>query len=211
MRLKATVEVESNLTLIARERGKLVTRRDVHNIWLNFGGEWLAKRIAYSSFSPLTEEDNFAIRYMGLGIGGSAQTALGTVNSAPLSVSYAGTNLQTDTDPTILRLERPVRISGGTTAYPGAGGDVWLAQVQAPPEHPTPSQTTFRRLFTTAEISYGSFLVVPVSEIGLFLHSSSGSYINTYNNQPVAYDTFEGIPLTTATDLEVAWTIRFGG
>lgn len=211
MRLRETIEVDSNLRLVARERGKIVTTRDVHNIWLNFGSEWLAKRIAYTSFSPLTPEDATGIRYMGLGIGGTRQTSLGVANSAPLIDAYPGTNLQTDTDPTLLALERPVRISGGSTAYPGDGADVWLGQVQAPPEHPTPSQVTFKRLFTITEVSYGPFLVVPVSEIGLFLHNASPSYVNVYNNQPVAYDTFPSIPLTTAITLEASWTIRFGG
>jgi hypothetical protein len=211
MRLNETIKVDSNLRLVARERGKIVTTRDVHNIWLNFGSEWLAKRIAYTSFGPLTPEDSNGIRYMGLGIGGTRQTSLGVANATPLVEAYPGTNLQTDTDPTVLGLERPVRISGGTTAYPGEGADVWLGQIQAPPEHPTPSQVTFKRLFTITEVSYGPYLTVPVSEIGLFLHNDSPSYVNVYNNQPVAYDTFPAIPLTTAITLEASWTIRFGG
>jgi len=201
VKFQATIDYKCNLSLVARERG---------NIWVNFGGEWLAKRIAYSSFSPLTQEDSTAIRYMGLGIGGNRQIALGVANSAPLVTSYPGTNAQTDTNPALLALERPVRLTGGSTAYPGEGTDVWLGQVQAPAAHPTPKQTEFRRLFDGAsELSYGPYLTVPVSEIGLFLHSTSPTYVNVYNNQPVAYDTFDTISINSGTSLEVIWTIRF--
>ena len=206
VRKEAAIEVKSNLSLVMRDRGKIIARRDGHNIWLNLGREYLAQLIAYSLFSPLTPEQDNRIRYMGLGIGGSRQLALGTANAAPLGTSYPGSNVQTDIDPTITRLERPVRISGGTTAYPGAGGDVWLGQVQAPAAHPVATQTTFSRLFTQTDVSYGTFLTVPLSEIGLFI---GGFDPVVYNNTAIAYDTFDTISKTVAFELEVAWTIRF--
>jgi len=57
------------------------------------------------------------------------------------------------------------------------------------------------------EISYGSFLVVPLSEVGLFTSSADPeNYLNTV----VAYDTYATISKTTAIDhLEFVWTIRF--
>jgi hypothetical protein len=48
------LQVESNLSLVLRERGKIKERRDGHNIWLNLGREFLARLVAYQSFSPLT-------------------------------------------------------------------------------------------------------------------------------------------------------------
>ncbi len=206
MRFKETLEVKQNLEIIVRERGKIVERRDGHNIWLNLGGEWLAQLIAYSSFGPLTTERDDRIRYMGVGIGGNRQLQLSTANSAPLVTPYPGTNAQTDTNPGVTRLERPVRISGSADAYPGQGSDVWLGQVQAPAVHPTPKQTTFSRVFTEAEVSYGGFLSVPLSEIMLF---TGGSNPNVYNNTGVAYDTFDTLSKTGAFGLEVNWTIRF--
>jgi hypothetical protein len=41
-RLFENIEVRSNLSLVARERVKIVARRDGHNIWLNLGREYLA-------------------------------------------------------------------------------------------------------------------------------------------------------------------------
>lgn len=201
-----TVEVKQNLHIIARERGKIVARRDGHNIWLNLGREYLAQLIAYSSFSPLTTERDDRIRYMGLGIGGNRQLQLGTANSSPMTPAYAGTNTQTDSDATVTRLERPVRVSGGSSAYPGTGTDVWIGQVQAPAGHPVTTQTMFSRVFTSAEVSYGSFLSVPLSEIMLF---SGAANPNVYNNTGIAYDTFDTLSKTSAFELEIAWTIRF--
>lgn len=201
-----TIEVKQNLSLIARERGKIVARRDGHNIWLNLGREYLAQLIHYTTFTPPTPERNDRIRYIGLGIGGNRQQMLGVVNSAPFSVAYPGSNAQTDNDPTVTQLERPVRISGSADPYPGQASDVWLAQIQAPSTHPVATQTTFSRVFTSLQVSYGPFLSVPLSEIGLF---TSNANPNTYNNTMVAYDTFDTLSKTAAFELEVNWTIRF--
>ncbi len=200
------VEVKQNLRLTLRERGKIVDRREGHNIWLNLGREYLAQLIAYSSFSPLTGERNDRIRYMGLGIGGTRQTALGVANASPYVDSYPGTNLNTDSDLGVAQLERPVRISGSTSAYPGLADDTWLAQVQAPVVHPVATQTTFTRVFTATDLSYGGFLSVPLSEIMLFTNAADP---HVYNNPGIAYDTFDTLSKTNAFELEVNWTVRF--
>ena len=206
MRISDRVEVRNNLKLIARERGKIVARRDGHNIWLNLGSEYLASLVAYASFGPDVPERNDRIKYMGLGIGGTRQVALGVANSPPCSVSYPGSNAQTDTNPALTTLERPVRISGGSSTYPGLGGDVWLGRVTAPAGHVVTTQVTFSRLFSLTEVSYGSFLSVPLSEIGLFTDAAIPA---VYNNTCIAYDTFDSISKTNAFDLEVEWTVRF--
>lgn len=204
MRLSDSIEVKQNLHIIARERGKIVARRDGHNIWLDLGREYLAQLIAYSSMVGPTGERDDRIRYMGLGIGGNRQLLLGIANSEPLLTPYGGTNVQTDSDATVISLERPVRLSGGVGAPSGA--DVWLGQVQAPAVHPISTQTTFSRIFTSAEINYGPFLSVPLSEVMLYPGAAN---VNVYNNPGIAYDTFDSITKTTAFELEVNWTIRF--
>lgn len=202
------VEAESNLSLTLRERGKLVQApwRRTHNIWLDLGRGYLASLICYSSFSPVTPERDDRIRYMGLGIGGSRQLAPSTANTAPVVTAYPGSNAQVDTDPSVVRLERPVRVSGGNTAYPGVISDVWLGQVQAPATHPTSTSTTFNRLFGQLDVSYAPFLSVPISEVGLFTNAANP---NIYNNTMIAYDTFDTLSKTDAFELEVAWTIKF--
>src|SRR5258706_2181307 len=118
MKFHETVEVKNNLFLTARERGKIVARREGHNIWLNLGREYLASFIAYASFAPLATEREDRIRYMGLGVGGTRQSALAVANGPPIGTAYPGSNSQQDTDPTVVRLERPVRIAGSAVPYP---------------------------------------------------------------------------------------------
>lgn len=207
MRLLETVEVKNNLKLIARERGKIVARRDGHNIWLDIGREYLAHVIALASYGPDVPQRNDRIKYMGFGIGGTRQVAPGVANVPPMSTAYPGPNIQTDLDPTVLHLERPVRISGSTTPSPGSAGDVWLGTIQAPAIHTTPREVTFRRLFSQTELSYSTFLSVPLSEVGLY--TSSAVPIGTILNSPVAYDTFDTFSKTGAFEIEVEWTVRF--
>ena len=207
MRLLETVEVKNNLTLIARERGKIVARREGHNIWLDIGREYLSHVIALASYGPDVPQRNDRIKYMGFGIGGTRQVAPAIANVPPMSTAYPGTNAQTDLDPTVIGLERPVRISGSTTPSPGSAGDVWLGTIQAPAIHTNPREVTFRRLFSQTEISYSTFLSVPLSEVGLF--TSSAVPIGIPAGTPVAYDTFDTISKTGAFEIEVEWTVRF--
>lgn len=203
----ADIPVESNLIIVARERGKVVARREGHNIFLDYGREWLAKLIAYLSFSPDVVENDERVRYMGFGIGGVRQIAPDFADTAPLD-DYGpspGGFTQTDTDPTVTTLERPVRVSGGSGAAT-LPGDVWIGQVQ-PVEHPTVTSALFRRVFIETELSYPPYVSVPLSEVGLFL---SGADTNFKSNNIVAYDTFDTISKTTAFELEVSWTLRFG-
>jgi hypothetical protein len=206
MRIVDTVEVRQNLTLTAFERGKVVARREGHNIWLNLGREYLAQLISLSSYNPDVAVRNDRIKYMGLGIGGTRQIALPTANSPPVSPPYTGSNLQTDIDPTVTVLERPVRVSGSETAYPGIAGDAWVGLIQAPPVFDTPTSVTFRRVFSEIEVSYGSIISVPLAEVGLL---TSGANPQNYQNTLVGYDTFDTISKTAAVALEVVWTIRF--
>lgn len=207
MHRTATVEIKQNLELTARSRGKIVSRREGHNIWLALGAEFLAQLISYSSLTPLTPYRNDRIRYMGVGIGGTRQLAIPTVNSSPYLLTYPGTNAQTDTDDTVLRLERPVRISGSQTTPPYSVSDVWLNQVQAPPDFPTARSVLFSTLLTEADVSYGAFGTVPLSEVALF---SSAALPTLYNNTALAYDTFETLTKTPDIAIEIKWTIRFG-
>lgn len=206
LRFLETVEVKQNLKLTLRERGKIVDRREGHNIWLDLGREYLAGLISLVSYSPDVPERNDRIKFMGLGIGGTRQLAIATANAPPITPPYSGTNLQVDTDPTVTVIERPVRISGSTSAYPGLAGDIWIGRVQAPATHASATEVTFKRLFTQTEVSYSSFLSVPLSEIGLM---TSLAVENNFQNTLVAYDTFDTLSKTSAFELEVDWTVRF--
>lgn len=206
LRLKEDLEVKSNLLLTMRERGKIVARREGHNIWVSLGSEYLAERISLQSYDPDVPYNNYHLKYMGLGIGGTAQKALDTANNPPISGPYVGTNDQVDTDLTVTTIERPVRVSGSESAYPGVAGDAWVGLIGSSDPNTVPTQTTLRRTFTQSEINYGSFVSVPLSEIGLFLSSADPE---NYQNLLVAYHTFDTLMKTAAFSLEVIWTIRF--
>ena len=199
LKFSEDIVVRSNLIITLRERGKIVERREGHNIFLDYGREWLAQLIAYESFgTPDLPQSDERIKYMGFGIGGTRQIAPDFADSPPLNAyGPVGSFNQTDTDPTVLRLERPVQVSSGA----------WIGQVQAPAVHDTPTSTTFKRLFTLEELSFSPYVSVPLSEVGLFLSDANSAF---YGNNIVAYDTFDTISKTTAFELEVNWTLRFG-
>lgn len=207
MRISSNIEVKSNLIITARERGKIVARREGHNIWLDLGREYLAQLIAFQSFGPDTAVRNDRIKYMGVGIGGTKQVALPTANSSPISPPYVGNNAQDDATPTVTTIERPVRVSGSTSAYPGIAGDAWIGQIAAPPDLSGGTEVVFTRVFGESEISYSPYLVVPLSEIMLF---TSAANPENYQNTGVAYDTFPTIAKTSAVGIEFKWTIRLG-
>jgi len=200
------LKVKSNLVITLRERGKIVARREGHNIWLDFGRTLLASLLPYTSFSPLTPEQTIRPRYMGFGIGGTKQSSY-IANIDPLLASYPGTNIATDEMPGLLALERPVRfgwVTGSPVNPPYDSGDIWLKQVQ-PPTHPTTTSAKFTLTATSTDINGGYYLAVPLSEVGLFAANCS---VNTFNNSPLAYDTFDSVQ-KAGYDLNVSWTIRF--
>lgn len=200
------IQVRNNLIITVRERGKIVARREGHNIWLNLGSEYLASLITYASFGPAVPERNDRVQYVGFGIGGNRQLQLAQANASPLVTAYPGTNVQTDIDPSIVGLERPVRFTGSSDPYPGQGADVWLGQVGAPVVHGTSRESTFSRLISQSDISYAPFSMVPLSEIALFTAAANP---NIYNNNAIAYDTFDTLSKTIAFEFEVQWTVRF--
>jgi hypothetical protein len=206
LQLLDTIEVKQNLKLIMRERGKICARREGHNIWTILGSEFLAELTALQSYGPDVPFRDDRIKYMGLGIGGTRQLALDAANNLPVSPPYTGTNAQTDADVTVSTIERPVRVSGSASAYPGIAGDAWLGLIASADPSTVPTHVTFRRIFTQTEVNYGQFVSVPLSEIGLF---TSASDPENYQNLMMAYDTFDTLSKTSAFDLEVIWTIRF--
>jgi hypothetical protein len=228
-RRREIIEVRSNLKLTMRERGKIVARREGHNIWLRLGAEWLANLIQYATMGlPQywhTPEDvvtyltDYRIRGIGVGVGGTQQLVIPT--PAYCNTYYPGNNQQTDTDPTVTALERPVRITNTVTPdaapptdYGLASGDVWLGQVTCPASMPTATSVTFSRLFLPTEISYNTtFPSMPLSECALVTGQADPTkplLYPSYNiGTGVAYDTFDTLSKTNAFDLEIDWTIRF--
>lgn len=158
---------------------------------------------------------------MGFGIGGNRQTIPSAV-APPLSVSYpSGSDPNATTgdeykrefpsDPLITSLERPVRISGGSLAYPGDPADVWLVQDPNFVSYvPMPGVMSFHGVVNAAagDMLYGPFTEMPLSEVGLFLSDSNVN--NAFNaGKLVAYYSFDTILLNPNTKMELVWTVSF--
>lgn len=235
-RRRENIEVRSNLKLTVRERGKIVAHREGHNIWLRLGAEWLTGLVQYGAMSipaywgtssdssaqtqPLTSWAGAGIRGIGVGIGGTQQ--LVATIPADLATAYPGTNVQTDTDPTVVALERPVRVNNADPAYVDQPlpanyglypGDVWLGQVICPASAPTSTSVTFSRLFLPTDVSYNEYCPsVPLSECVLVSGFASPAHPLLYPSYAVggvAYDTFDSLSKTSAFDLQIDWTLRF--
>jgi hypothetical protein len=212
--------VRDNVFITARERGKIVARREGHNVFVTRGHQWLAELVSCTSFSPETPERNDRIRYMQFGIGGNMQTHP-MADLPPLSTSYSvgkdpnltpghSYNKEYPIYPPISTLERPVRISGGTADYPGVGTDVWL--VDKPKlftTHPSLYDMAVHGLLSgpDGDVTYGVFGSMPLAEVGL-LADSVGVGIDTAYSPIVAYYTFDTILMSPTMEIETIWTLK---
>lgn len=222
----------SNVSILVRERGKIVERRAVHNTWVERGDVFLASSIALSAFGPDIPEREDRIRYLGVGIGGYQQGALipAAVDTAYPAGSdpFATTGVEYredfpfihDSGPPVTHsplttLERPVRITGGSNPYSTAAvSDRWL--VDTPKffvTHLTLSELTVHATIdcTAGDVVYGSFTDVPISEAGLFTDEVAVDPLDgTTPFKPLmAYVTFDTISLSASRVLELIWSVRF--
>jgi hypothetical protein len=214
MRITDAFEVKWNIEIDLIERGK--RRRwhhRSHNIVVNTGRQFLAEVITASALGPGTfvRTQDAVVRYIGFGIGGSRQVA-SAASSPPLTdappAGYGpSATTQTDTDPTVAILERPVRVSAAP---------LWMREVSTPGTFPTALRTTFVTVFSETDISHGSFVSVPLTEIGLYKSSANpalpngavGAYPGA-GGHLIAYDTFDPVYKTGRFSIEVRWTWRF--
>lgn len=212
MRIAEELEVTWNLEIDLFERGKRRRHHQrTHNIVVNTGRQMICEVITPQSLGPssFVRTQDTVVRYIGFGIGGTRQNnpaASATPYSDAFPAGYAGTNAQTDTDVTVSRMERPVAV----TNVP-----LWMQQISTPGTFPTGQSTRFIAVFGQADINFGSFTSVPLSEIALYKSSadpslpngSAGSYPGA-GGHTMAYDTFDTISKTGLFSIEVRWEFR---
>lgn len=196
-----------NIELDVRERGKIVQRERTHNIVTNIGRQFLAEVIVSDAPAPtITRHQNTVVRYIGFGIGGNRQNS-SIANNPPFSTDYPGANTQTDIDLTVTGLQRPVKV----TNVP-----LWMREITAPSTFPTATSVRFTSIFTETDINFGSYLSVPLSEIGLYTsaanpalpNGASGVYPGA-GGLMIAYDTFNTVHKSGLFSVEVRWEFRF--
>jgi hypothetical protein len=218
--LLGELEVRANVHIIVRERGKVVDRREGHNVVIDAGRAWLASLLACNSFDPDVPERTDRVRYMGVGIGGKQQGDP-AANSAPIVTAYPpgfDPNATSGNEyfdqypilPLITTLERPVRLSGTQNPYDTAPGtDVWL--IDDPnfiSTHITLTEATFHGRIDVGDIVYGTFTTMPLSEAGLFTTMSPVSKFSSYS-PAIAYFSFDTIQKTSTNEIELIWSLRF--
>jgi len=218
------VKVESNVFIkkIRKSTGKVEETRDSHNIFVDYGRDWLAHLIALQALgSPDTTFRDDRIRYMAVGIGGQSQLlAYATIEAAHAEWDgYAGTwgggaasaPVQTGVDPSVLGLEWPVEVTNGS----------YYDDVSAPATFPSTGIVRFTGVLGINEVSFDAFTSVPLSEVGLFtqrVDTDLGGATtpplvwpseNYAEKAMVAYNTFDTLSKTSAFVLQFDWEIRF--
>lgn len=215
------IKIESNVVLTARnKRGKIVERRDSHNIFLDYGRDWIAHLVGLDTAGAFFREDR--IKYMAFGIGGTAQKIASADIRNPAIYNYpgypndwvggagSGDPTQTDVDPSVTALEWPVLVSTNNYfdlcsqphTFPGTVGVI-----------------RFTSVLGLNEVSFGGYPSVPLSEIGLFTAGDPTALDTTQapviaaglpaEKFMVAYNTFDTLSKTTLFYLEVDWELRF--
>lgn len=229
-------EYNVRVTLRDKPNGKIVEERRGHNIFLNYGREWLAELCGIDTGGTPFRNDR--VSQMAFGIGGETQlvpsiTIRGTWLGFPNAWGYTDTGdlstggygstggatgdpAQTDTDPAVTGLEYPVQVM--TSDY--------YATNLYPNTFPEAGTIRFTSVLGYNQVSFGLTTSVPISEIGLFTEGASiqdnpplddGVEVNPPNpSKPplgvrymVAYNTFDTLSKTSAFVLQTDWELRF--
>ena len=222
--------MSANVHIEAREHGKLVAARDVHNTWTPAGSLWLAKLVGLLTVDPDVPEMIYRIKTMGFGIGGGRQSSQGMVTSSPLSAIFPVTSLphatsgftfNDDYPPGITTLEMPVPLVGAPIgdAYANPAGLTWRGWgTSSGDAHPYghPGRGTWSFRFTARKptpfvwpspISSGQYAFLPLSEVALY--TSDVSETDSPFAAPVGYALFDTIQIGEETDFFVEWQVTF--
>lgn len=196
-------EVNVDITLREKPHGKIVQRRRTHNIFLNYGREWLSELSSLDAGGVPFRSDR--IRYMALGIGGTSQLlSVATIQALYSGWSTYTTPVQTDIDPTVTGLEYPVEILSGD----------YYDDVSQPATFPQAGIARYTVIAGYNEISYpGGPPSVPLSEIGLFTEAVPNQATAPVAAPPerymVAYNTFDTLSKTPSFVLQIDWELRY--
>jgi len=194
MRLRDTIQIEGNVTLFMRERGKIVpgSFREGHNVFTITGRNLLSKLIAWQTIAgtdiPFTSRRT---RWMGVGSGTQLEVTTVSALATPL--------LSTATDylVPIQTVENPTSTSVRFIKE-FATNEITIAG--------TPVTITEAGMF--ADVSPASAggtedVAVNPPTIQTTLDPAVGT------NPPISYKAFEGITKTVDFTLEIRWDYRF--
>ena len=192
-----------DITLRDKPNGRVVERRRGHNIFLNYGREWLAELTSLDVGGVPFRDDR--VKYMAFGIGGASQLlTVSTIQSLYTGWSGYTTPTQDDTDPEVTGLEYPVEVALND----------YYDTISQPATFPEAGIVRYTAVAGYYEISYsGGPTSVPLSEIGLFTELVTDQSVSPTSAPPerymVAYNTFDTLSKTSAYVLQVDWELRY--
>ena len=199
------IMVESNVRLTLRDEpdGKIRDERRSHNLFVNYGREWISELISLNTGPAAFRSDH--IHYFAFGIGGTKQL----LSPAIIQGMYAGwsgftTPVQTNTDPTVTGLEFPVEIDTS----------VYYDPIALPATFPEAGTSRYSAILGYLEVSYsGGPGSIPLTEIGMFTEGVADLSVSPVAAPPerfmVAYNTFDVLSKTSDFVLQVDWELRF--
>jgi hypothetical protein len=181
---KETIFEECNVTIIAREGGKIISKQEGHNVWTNTGREYSCLLKSLDDKGRRYRSD--AIAYIGVG---------------------GGTQIES---PSVIRLVRPLRYSGNLflkridnslTVFPDNGSrlSIRYSAVFGPQSFNQGGGVTYISECGLYTNGHAISFEPDMREAG----------IDTADEQaPVAYHTFEPIPKTSNIEIEIMWELR---
>ena len=228
--------MKPNVHIVVRERGKIVTTRDLHNIWTVYGRTWLGTLLGLDVGD--VAEHVGGIKYIGFGMGSVTQNQRYMVEGTPLNSIYLISSAPTSgytfdetspTSPEINSLELPVTVVPTTTSdvYNSPSGEDWRVTpiyttgYDADPWHARPNSTSpsnavrfnygtehnrLEALVFGRPVAGSEYPFMPISEIGLFADDADP---DDPFAPPVTYANFDTIQVSDQTDLYVTWDIVF--
>lgn len=181
----SVVETKNWVTLVLRERGKIVGRREGKNVWTNTGREYSAMRQSYASAGTPFRYDHVA--YVGVGTGTQFE-APGVISLVTPHEFITGMFLAAlDIPPTF-----PLTPSRTTVRY---------------------RRTFLEREITTlagSRVDISELGLFTDGSAPTYVPGTRNTSFGAAIDQaPVAYKTFEPIGKTDTMQLEVDWEIRF--
>jgi len=188
----ADIAVRSNMSVTMRERGKLVDRREGHNVFTITGRNLLSKLLSWQT--PLTTNDvpytQRRVRWMGVGIGTQLEvTNVSSLNQATLATA-------TDYLVPIQSVEFPTSTSVRFIREFATGEITVLS--------PTPVVVTEAGLFADVDLASG-----PPTEDAPFSGGRTTLDPSVTTNPPIAYKAFDGMTKTRDFTMEIHWELRF--
>lgn len=229
------IKVGSNVLLTLRREpgGPIVDQREDHNIFVDYGREWISELISLDTGYTSFRDDR--VRYIAFGIGGTRQlvaaaTIRGTWAGFPNHWGYgtpgdtttggyghdgtpgSGYPAQTDANPEVTGLEYPVQIEVSD----------YYDNLVVPTTFPEAGTARYTAVLGYNQVSFGAATSVPLSEIGLFTESVPSQSTpplpqdrEVLPSPPIgvrymiAYNTFDTLSKTSEFVLQVDWELRF--